>query len=156
MLANGCDGGWMVLAQPGDHRAWKELAGKKIAVQNGSIGLVSLNWKLKQEGMFGKVEMAFMDNQDQPVPLMRGDVGAICVFEPYAALAELNGWGKSCGCRTTRPWARPTWASWPREAFIKKDPGAHQEDGEGACEGDQGDGVRTARSPSRPRSSSSR
>ena len=39
----------------------KDLVGKKIAVQNGSIGLVALNWKLKQEGVYGKVEMAFMD-----------------------------------------------------------------------------------------------
>src|ERR1700759_1353892 len=46
VLANGCDGGWMVLCQP-SIGGWKELVGKKIAVQNGSIGLVSLNWKLK-------------------------------------------------------------------------------------------------------------
>ncbi|MBV8321918.1 MAG: hypothetical protein JO049_14745, partial [Hyphomicrobiales bacterium] len=63
-------------------------------VQNGSIGLVSLNWKLKQEKLLGNVELVFMDNQDQPIPLMRGDVAAICVFEPYATLAELSGWGK--------------------------------------------------------------
>ncbi len=77
VLANGCDGGWMVLAQP-SIKSFQDLVGKKIAVQNGSIGLVSLNWKLKQEGVFGKVDLAFMDNQDQPIPLMRGDVAAIC------------------------------------------------------------------------------
>jgi NitT/TauT family transport system substrate-binding protein len=63
-------------------------------VQSSSIGLVSLNWKLRQEGLFGKVELAFMGSQDQPASLMRGDVAAICPFEPYAALAEQNGWGK--------------------------------------------------------------
>ena len=41
VLANGCDGGWMVLAQP-SVTGWKDLVGKKIAVQNGSIGLVVL------------------------------------------------------------------------------------------------------------------
>ena len=70
VLANGCDGGWMVLAQPSIN-SFQDLEGKKVAVQNGSIGLVSLNWKLKQEGVFGQVDMAFMDNQDQPIPLMR-------------------------------------------------------------------------------------
>jgi len=93
VLANGCDGGWMVLAQP-SIAGFKDLAGKKIAVQNGSIGLVSLDWKLRQEGVLGKAVMAFMDNQDQPGALMQGDVAAICCFEPYAALAEVNGWGR--------------------------------------------------------------
>ena len=55
VLANGCDGGWMVLAQPSIN-SFQDLEGKKVAVQNGSIGLVSLNWKLKQEGVFGKVD----------------------------------------------------------------------------------------------------
>jgi hypothetical protein len=89
----------MVLAQPSIN-SFQDLKGKKIAVQNGSIGLVSLNWKLKQEKVFGDVEIVFMDNQDQPIPLMRGDVAAICVFEPYAALAELSGWGKKLWVRS--------------------------------------------------------
>jgi len=93
VLANGCDGGWMVLAQPSIN-SFKDLAGKKVTVQSGSIGLVSLNWKLRQEGVFGKAEVVFMDNADQPGALMRGDAAAICCFEPYAALAEHNGWGK--------------------------------------------------------------
>lgn len=93
VLANGCDGGWMVLAKP-EIRSFADLRGKKIAVQNGSIGLVSLAWKLKQEGLERAVELVFMDNQDQPIPLMRGDVSAICCFEPYSTLAELQGWGR--------------------------------------------------------------
>lgn len=121
VLANGCDGGWMVLAQP-SIKSWKDLVGKKIAVQNGSIGLVSLNWKLKQEGVFGKVEMAFMDNQDQPVPLMRGDVGAICVFEPYAALAELNGWGKRLWVPYDSPMGKTNLGFVASEKFVKADP----------------------------------
>lgn len=92
VLANGCDGGWMVVAKP-EIRSFADLRGKKIAVQNGSIGLVSLAWKLKQEGLDRAVELVFMDNQDQPIPLMRGDVQAICCFEPYCTLAELQGWG---------------------------------------------------------------
>jgi NitT/TauT family transport system substrate-binding protein len=121
VLANGCDGGWMVLSQP-SIGGWKDLVGKKIAVQNGSIGLVSLNWKLKQEGIFGKVEMAFMDNQDQPVPLMRGDVGAICVFEPYAALAEQNGWGKRLWVPYDSPMGKTNLGFVASEKFTKADP----------------------------------
>ena len=121
VLANGCDGGWMVLAQP-SISSWKDLVGKKIAVQNGSIGLVSLNWKLKQEGVFGKVEMAFMDNQDQPVPLMRGDVGAICAFEPYAALAEQNGWGKRLWVPYDSPMGKTNLGFVASEKFTKADP----------------------------------
>ena len=121
VLANGCDGGWMVLAQP-SIGGWKDLVGKKIAVQNGSIGLVSLNWKLKQEGVYGKVEMAFMDNQDQPIPLMRGDVAAICCFEPYAALAEQNGWGKRLWVPYDSPMGKTNLGFVASEKFVKADP----------------------------------
>jgi len=121
VLANGCDGGWMVLAQP-SIKSWKDLVGKKIAVQNGSIGLVSLNWKLKQEGIFGKVDMAFMDNQDQPVPLMRGDVGAICCFEPYSALAELNGWGNRLWVPYDSPMGKTNLGFVASEKFTKDEP----------------------------------
>jgi len=121
VLANGCDGGWMVLAQP-SIKSWKDLVGKKIAVQNGSIGLVSLNWKLKQEGIFGKVDMAFMDNQDQPVPLMRGDVGAICCFEPYSALAELNGWGNRLWVPYDSPMGKTNLGFVASAKFTKDEP----------------------------------
>jgi NitT/TauT family transport system substrate-binding protein len=121
VLANGCDGGWMVLAQP-SIASFKDLVGKKIAVQNGSIGLVSLNWKLKQEGVYGKVEMAFMDNQDQPIPLMRGDVAAICCFEPYAALAELNGWGKRLWVPYDSPMGKTNLGFVASVNFTRKEP----------------------------------
>ncbi|MBN8897882.1 MAG: ABC transporter substrate-binding protein, partial [Rhodospirillales bacterium] len=92
VLADGCDGGWMLVARKGIETV-KDLAGKKIGVQNGSIGLVSLNWKLRHEGIADKVQLLFLDNQDQPTPLARGDLDAICCFEPYATFAELNGFG---------------------------------------------------------------
>jgi NitT/TauT family transport system substrate-binding protein len=121
VLANGCDGGWMVLAQPSIN-SFADLKGKKIAVQNGSIGLVSLNWKLKQEKVFGDVELVFMDNQDQPIPLMRGDVAAICVFEPYATLAELSGWGKKLWVPYDSPMGKTNLGFVASTKFIKADP----------------------------------
>src|SRR5476651_1759766 len=120
ILANGCDGGWLLLSQP-SIGGWKDLVGKKIAVQSGSIGLVSLNWKLKQEGIYGKVELVYMDNQDQPIPLMRGDVAAICPFEPYAALAEQNGWGKRLWVPYDSPMGKTNLGFVASTAFVKKE-----------------------------------
>src|SRR5258708_17903848 len=76
VLADGCDGGWMLLAKP-SITSFAELAGKKIAVQNGSIGLVSLNWKLQHQVLTHKVKLLLLDHQDMPVPRARGDVDAL-------------------------------------------------------------------------------
>jgi NitT/TauT family transport system substrate-binding protein len=121
VLANGCDGGWMVLAQPSIN-SFQDLKGKRIAVQNGSIGLVSLNWKLRQEKLLGEVELVFMDNQDQPIPLLRGDVAAIGVFEPYATLAELNGWGKKLWVPYDTPMGKTNLGFVASVRFIKAEP----------------------------------
>jgi hypothetical protein len=129
VLANGCDGGWMLVANP-SIASFADLKGKKIGVQNGSIGLVSLLWKLKHEGLDGAVDLAFMDNQDQPIPLMRGDIAAICCFEPYATLAELQGWGKKL-------WVR-------RLLGLRQEgSGARANARPGACEGNERDGERS-------------
>ena len=121
VLANGCDGGWMLLAKPSIN-SFQDLKGKKIAVQSGSIGLVSLNWKLREEKILDTVTMVYMDNQDQPVPLMRGDVDAICPFEPYAALAEINKWGKRLWVPYDTPMGKTNLGFVASTAFVKKDP----------------------------------
>jgi NitT/TauT family transport system substrate-binding protein len=120
ILANGCNGGWMVLGQP-SIASVKELAGKKVAVQDGSTGLVSLNWKLRQEGVFGKVALSFIDNPDQPAALSRGDVAAICCFEPFAALAEANGWGKRLWVPYDSPMGKTNLGLVASETFVKAD-----------------------------------
>jgi NitT/TauT family transport system substrate-binding protein len=121
VLANGCDGGWMVLAPP-SIASIKDLAGKKVAVQDGSIGLVSLDWKLKQEGVLGKVGIALIDNPDQPAALERGDVAAICCFEPYAALAELGGQGRKLWVPYDSPMGKTNLGLVASETFVKADP----------------------------------
>jgi NitT/TauT family transport system substrate-binding protein len=121
VLADGCDGGWMVLARKGID-TFKDLEGKKIGVQNGSIGLVSLNWKLRQEGLAGKVQLLFLDNQDQPTPLARGDVDAICCFEPYATFAELNGFGHKLWVPYDTPMGKTNLGFVASVPMIKKDP----------------------------------
>lgn len=120
VLANGCDGGWMLLGQP-SIASVKDLAGKKVAVQDGSVGLVSLNWKLRQEGVFGKVALSFMENPDQPEALRRGDVAAICSFEPFAALAEANGWGKRLWLPYDSPMGKTNLGLVASETFVKAD-----------------------------------
>jgi len=122
VLANGCDGGWMLLARPGI-TSFQQLRGKKIGVQNGSIALVSLNWKLRREGIAGAVELLFLDNQDQPVPLARGDVDAICCFEPYATFAELSGFGQRLWVPYDTPMGKTNLGFVASAALIAKDPG---------------------------------
>lgn len=121
VLANGCDGGWMMLARPGV-TSFQQLRGKRIGVQNGSIGLVSLNWKLRHEGIADQVELLFLDNQDQPVPLARGDVDAICCFEPYATFAELSGFGHKLWVPYDTPMGKTNLGFVASAAFIAKEP----------------------------------
>jgi NitT/TauT family transport system substrate-binding protein len=121
VLANGCDGGWMLVANKSIN-SFADLKGKKIAVQNGSIGLVSLKYKLKQEGLTDSVDLVFMDNQDQPIPLMRGDVAAICCFEPYATFATMNGWGKALWVPYDTPMGKTNLGFVASAAFVKKNP----------------------------------
>ncbi len=122
VLADGCDGGWSLVASP-KITSFAQLAGKKVAVQNGSIGLVSLLWKLEHEGLTGRVELLFLDNQDQPVPLARGDVDAICCFEPYATFAVVNGFGNVLWVPYDTPMGKTNLGFVASVPFIKKDPG---------------------------------
>ena len=121
VLANGCDGGWMMLARPGI-TSFPQLRGKKIGVQNGSIALVSLNWKLRHEGVADQVELLFLDNQDQPVPLARGSVDAICCFEPYATFAELNGFGQKLWVPYDTPMGKTNLGFVASTGFVAREP----------------------------------
>ena len=121
VLANGCDGGWALLAKPGIAN-FAALRGKKIAVQQGSIGLVSLLWKLKAEGMDGHVELLFLDNDKQPIPLFRGDVDAICCFEPYAGMVKVNGWGREIWSVYETPMGKTNLGFVASQAFIDREP----------------------------------
>ena len=121
VLANGCDGGWMMLARPGI-TSFQQLRGKKIGVQNGSIALVSLNWKLRHEGIADQVELLFLDNQDQPVPLARGSVDAICCFEPYATFAEMNGFGQKLWVPYDTPMGKTNLGFVASAGFVAREP----------------------------------
>ena len=91
-------------------------------MQNGSFALVSMTWKLRHEGLLDQVELLFLDNQDQPVPLALGDVDAICCFEPYAAFAELSGFGHRLWVPYDTPMGRTNLGFVASTAFVAKEP----------------------------------
>ncbi len=121
VLANGCEGGWSMIAKP-DITSFEQLRGKKIAVQNGSIGLASLLWKLRSEGLDGSCDIVFLDNDKQPIPLYRGDVDAIVPFEPYATFALVNGWGRKLWTPYDTPMGRTNLGFVAATDFVQKHP----------------------------------
>lgn len=121
VLCNGCDGGWKLVANP-RYATLQDLKGKKIACQAGSIALAGLMWKLKAEGLAGSVEVVLMDGDKQPVPLYRGDVDAICGFEPFPTFAELNGWGKTIWTPYDTPMGKTNLGLVSSLAFVRKEP----------------------------------
>lgn len=122
VLCNGCDGGWKLVANP-KYKTIQDLKGKKIACQAGSIALAGLSWKLKAEGLTDSVEVVLLDGDKQPVPLYRGDVDAICGFEPFPTFAELQGWGKNIWTPYDTPMGKTNLGFVSSLAFVQKDPG---------------------------------
>ncbi len=121
VLANCCDGGWMLMARP-EITSFHDLKGKKVAVQTGSVGQVSLMWKLRYERLANDVELVFMDYRDQTAPLMRGDVQAICTAEPYATVVERQGWGKKLWVPYDTPLGRTNIGLVASRRFITTEP----------------------------------
>ncbi len=121
VLCNGCDGGWKLVADP-KYATLQDLKGKKIACQAGSIALAGLMWKLKAEGLADSVEVILMDGDKQPVPLYRGDVDAICGFEPFPTFAELNGWGKTIWTPYDTPMGKTNLGFVSSLSFVQKEP----------------------------------
>ena len=89
---NATDGGWRLLGGP-KVKTFADLKGKKCAVQPASISHLCLQWKLQKENMANSVELLFMNNNDMPIAMQRGDVDALMIFEPYCAFTIVNGWG---------------------------------------------------------------
>ena len=122
VLCNGCDGGWKLVANP-KYTKLQDLKGKKIACQAGSIALAGLSWKLKAEGLADSTEVVLIDGDKQAVPLYRGDVDAICGFEPFPTFAEVQGWGKNIWVPYDTPMGKTNLGFVSSVAFAKKDPG---------------------------------
>ena len=121
VLANGCDGGWMLLARPGITRL-QDLGGKKVAVQGGSAGQVSLLWKLRYERLQQAAELVLLNYANQSDALVRGDVQAICVAEPYATQVEQRGWGSKLWVPYDTPMGRTNLGLVASRRFVTKEP----------------------------------
>ena len=121
VLANACDGGWMLAAKP-EIRSLAELKGKKVASQPGNIAHLSILWKLQQLKLDRDVELLFMNNNDMPIAISKGDVQAMMSFEPYPTLARLNGWAKNLWEPYDTPMGRTNAGLIASIDFIKKFP----------------------------------
>ena len=121
LLSNATDGGWYLHGGP-KVKTLKDLAGKKLAVQPASISHLCLNWKLKQEGLTDKVELLFMNNNDMPVAMQRGDVDAVMIFEPYAAFTVINGWASPVWEPYDTPMGKTNLGVMATRDFINKNP----------------------------------
>lgn len=90
-LCNGCEGGWYLVGKP-EFKTLADLAGKKIAVQPGSIAQLGLEWKLRDLGIRDSVELVFLNNNDMPAPMRSGEIDALLGVEPIPTLVRMNGW----------------------------------------------------------------
>lgn len=122
VLANACDGGWMLAARP-EVRSLADLRGKKVASQPGNIAHLSILWKLRQLGLERDVELLFMNNNDMPIAISRGDVQAMMSFEPYPTLARLNGWSRDLWQPYDTPMGRTNAGLIASAEFVRKNPG---------------------------------
>jgi len=121
LLSNATDGGWRLLGGP-KVKAFADLNGKKCAVQPASISHLCLQWKLRKEGMTDSVDLLFMNNNDMPIAMQRGDVDALMIFEPYCAFTIVNGWGTPIWEPYDTPMGRTNLGVIASPDFITKNP----------------------------------
>lgn len=121
VLANACDGGWMLAAKP-DVKSLAELKGKKVASQPGNVAHLSILWKLQSLGIDKDVELLFMNNNDMPIAISKGDVQAMMSFEPYPTLARHHNWAKNLWEPYDTPMGRTNAGLIASVDFIKKNP----------------------------------
>lgn len=121
LLSNATDGGWRLLGSD-KVKTIADLKGKKCAVQPASISHLCLQWKLHKEGLSNAVELVFMNNNDMPIAMQRGDVDALMIFEPYCAFSILNGWGKPIWEPYDTPMGRTNLGVIASPAFVEKNP----------------------------------
>ena len=121
LLSNATDGGWRLLGGP-KVKNFADLKGKKCAVQPASISHLCLQWKLQKEGMAGAVELIFMNNNDMPIAMQRGDVDALMIFEPYCAFTIVNGWGTPIWEPYDTPMGKTNLGVIASPSFVEKNP----------------------------------
>lgn len=121
VLANACDGGWMLVGKP-EVATLQDLKGKKVASQPGNIAHLSILWKLQSLKLDKDVELLFMNNNDMPIAISRGDVQAFMGFEPYPTMARLNKWAHNVWEPYDTPMGRTNAGLIASMDFIKQHP----------------------------------
>lgn len=121
LLSNATDGGWRLLGGS-KVQTIADLKGKKCAVQPASISHLCLQWKLTKEGLANAVELVFMNNNDMPIAMQRGDVDALMIFEPYCAFSIINGWGKPIWEPYDTPMGKTNLGVIASPTFVQKNP----------------------------------
>ena len=121
LLSNATDGGWRLLGGP-KVKTLADLKGKKCAVQPASISHLCLQWKLQKEGLAGAVDLLFMNNNDMPIAMQRGDVDALMIFEPYCAFTIVNGWGTPIWEPYDTPMGKTNLGVIASPSFVEKNP----------------------------------
>ena len=126
ILANACEGGGLMVGKP-EFKTLADLKGRKIAVQPGSLTQAALLWKLKSLGLAGAAELLFLDVNNMPVALQKGQVDAILPFEPYATLARMNGWGHDIWHPYDTPMGRTNVVFVASTEFVNREPALARE-----------------------------
>jgi ABC-type nitrate/sulfonate/bicarbonate transport system substrate-binding protein len=121
LLANACDGGAYCVGKA-DLKNLEALKGKKLAVQAGTIAHANIIWKLRSLGLTKDVELVFMNINDMPIPMQRGDIDAMYAFEPYPSLARFNGWASDVWEPYDTPMGKTNLGFVASKEFIKKYP----------------------------------
>jgi ABC-type nitrate/sulfonate/bicarbonate transport system substrate-binding protein len=121
LLSNATDGGWYLLGGP-KVKTFDDLKGKKCAVQPASISHLCLQWRLQKQNMMKSVELVFLNNNDMPIAMQRGDVDAVMIFEPYAAFTKLNGWASPVWEPYDTPMAKTNLGVIASPDFVSKNP----------------------------------
>ncbi len=126
ILANACEGGGLMVGKP-EIKGLADLKGRKVAVQPGSLTQAALQWKLKSLGLTDAVELLFLDVNNMPVALQKGQVDAILPFEPYATLARMNGFGHDIWYPYDTPMGRTNVVFVASSDFVAREPALARE-----------------------------
>ncbi|MGB6117698.1 MAG: ABC transporter substrate-binding protein [Mesorhizobium sp.] len=120
-LCNGCEGGWYLVGKP-EFKTLADLAGKKIAVQPGSIAQLGLEWKLRDLGIRDKVELVFLNNNDMPAPMRSGEIDALLGVEPIPTLTRMSGWATNIWNPYETPLGKRNVVLIASQKFIEENP----------------------------------
>lgn len=101
----------------------QDLKGKKIATKKGTSGEVFINKLFNKENIsINSINLVSMDPSDMPAALIRGDIDAFVIFEPYISRAQKELGNKSIVFAPKDIFGE-TWNLAVSKDFLTKNPG---------------------------------